>query len=134
MIQFPRVVASGQLTSGATHGLARIPPAWWKANWHASFPALAGRPAIGSADGVAPDTPNDRVMECFGSYDYPDPLIATDKQVNGAKGSIMRLRRPAAPSRIQTLARTAVHEDSQGAVDELLSAIRVVSHWGVHFP
>ncbi|KAI5861929.1 hypothetical protein GGS23DRAFT_605878 [Durotheca rogersii] len=125
MIQFPRAAASGQLPSGANHPLAPIPGTWWKDNWHKSFPALAARPAIGGPDGYAPDTPNDRVMECFGSYDYPDPFIATDKQVNGAKGSIMRLRRPATPERVRRLANTAVREDSQGAVDELLSTIRV---------
>jgi chitinase len=111
------------LASGAHHNLVAIGGQWFKDNWNTVSSALAARPAIGSADGVSPDTPNDRVMECFGSYDYPDPLLPTDKVLNGAKASIMRLRRPAHPDRIRRLAETAVREDSQGAADDLLSPI-----------
>ncbi|KAI1774392.1 hypothetical protein F4818DRAFT_442540 [Hypoxylon cercidicola] len=125
IIPFTQTLASGILPSGASAGgLQALGGEWLKTNWHETFPALAARPAVGGPSGVAPDTPNDRIMECMGTYDYPDPLLPTDKKINGAKASIMRLRRPAAPARIRRLAEEAVRHDSQGYVDDLLSPIR----------
>lgn len=126
IINFAKVVSSGTLMSGtpSPNQPAAIEPQWWKDNWLASFPALGRRPAIGSNAGVSPDSPNDRVMECFGSYDYPDPFLPTDKQINGAKNYIMRLRQPATRDRVRRLAQEAVRTDSQQGLDELLSPIR----------
>jgi chitinase len=123
---FLKTASSGTLTSGKTSANlpAAIAPQWFKDNWNTGFSALAARPRIGSATGISPDSPNDRVMESLGSYDYPDPFVPTDKQVNGAKGAIMQLHQPATPNRVSRLAEEAVRLDSQGHLDDLLSAIR----------
>ena len=94
--------------------------------WDHPFHGLATAPAVGGPNGAQPLTPNDRMMEAFGSDDYPDPLLATDQQINGPKGNLMNLNAPANLAGIGRLARTAVAQDTPQAADNLLSEIRVV--------
>ena len=66
------------------------------------------------------------MMEAFGSDSYPFPLLPTDEQINGPKGSLMNLNAPASLSNIGRLARTAVRLDTLQAADTLLSEVRIV--------
>ena len=66
------------------------------------------------------------MMEAFGSDSYPYPLLPTDAQINGPKGSLMNLNAPASLSGIGRLARTAVRLDTVTAADTLLSEVRIV--------
>ncbi|KAF2719530.1 glycoside hydrolase family 18 protein [Polychaeton citri CBS 116435] len=121
----PRASTSGILPSGARANLPTIPLSFWQGQWNTVNNLLAARPAVGGPDGIQPDTPNDRVMESFGSYDYPYPLIPTDKMINGAKGRAMALNAPTGIATIRRLAAAAVNEDTPGDADELLQAVRV---------
>ncbi|KAK4221175.1 hypothetical protein QBC38DRAFT_461775 [Podospora fimiseda] len=67
---------------------------------------------------------NERVMDSLGSCNYPDPLIPTSRELNQAKGTLMRLKRLAGPDRITDFATTAVFMDTQTSANELLSPIR----------
>ncbi|KAI9823661.1 MAG: hypothetical protein M1826_007679 [Phylliscum demangeonii] len=125
MRPFAQASTSGILPSGQIAPVPPIPRSFWKDRWHVPTPALAARPPVGGPQGVQPDTANDRVMEGFGSYDWPYPFLAVDARINGAKGRIMALRVPTAIPVITRLARDAVREDSQPAADALLQAIRV---------
>jgi len=119
---------SGILPSGQAANLPAIPRHFYTNQWDVPNSLLAARPAVGSPSGAQPVTPNDRVMEGFGSNNWPGPFMAVDAQINGAKGRIMNLRPATGLDTITTLANTAVRDDDQGAADELLQAIRVVSH------
>ena len=124
-----RYVASsvgGVLPSGEQAQIPPIPREFFRNQWQATNAQLAARPPVGGPDGIQPDTPNDRVMEGFGTYDWPDPLMAVDRVINNAKGRIFLLRAPVGIGRISELADAATNEDSQPAADELLQSIRVV--------
>ena len=127
MIPFAQASASGILPSGQVANIAAIPRNFWKNQWLASNALLAARPAAGGSTGVQPDSPNDRVMEAFGSSNWPYPFLAVDKLINGPKGRIIRLHAATRIRTITQLANTAVREDTQGAADDLLQSIRVVS-------
>jgi chitinase len=129
MRYMPRVTINGVLESGrAVTELPPIPAAFWQKNsWLATNPLLAARPPVGGADGIQPDSPNDRVMEAFGSNDFTDPFMAVDSQINGPKGRVMARRAPTAIDNIEIQAAVAVASDAQGDVDELLQMVRVVS-------
>ncbi len=125
---FVQASFSGLLPSGQAANLAAIPRHFYTNQWDVPNSALAARPAVGGPSVAQPVSPNDRVMEGFGSNNWPGPFMAVDAQINGAKGRIMNLRPPTRLETITILANTAVREDSQGAADELLQSIRVVSH------
>lgn len=135
MARFIQSSGNGNLPSGAFSGLPPIPQLFYTHGWDVPNAQLHARPAVGGPNGVQPLTPNDRAMEAFGSNNFPDPFMAFDSQVNGAKGRIMNLRPATAVTTITNLANAAVQQDSQGAVDELLQSIRSVSTRGTHaFP
>ena len=127
MKPFVEACTSGILPSGQQSQLNRIPLAFWRDQWLYSQPLLGQRPAVGGPTGAQPDIPNDRVMEAFGSSNYPYPFMAVDAQINGAKGRIMQPIAPTALRRIAEAAQRAVRDDSEEAADELLQMIRVVS-------
>ena len=127
MARFVQSSASGSLPSGAGSTLPPIRQDFYTQDWAIPNAQLHARPAVGGPNGIQPLTPNDRAMEAFGSTNYPDPFMAVDAQINGAKGRIMNLRDATAIDTITRLANAAVQQDSQGAADELLQAIRVVS-------
>ena len=95
--------------------------------WDHPFHQLGQDPAVGGPSGAQPYTANDRMMEGFGSIDWPQPLMAVDQQINGAKGRMFRLQPPTAVNRITQLARRAVGSDQDTDADALLSSIRNVS-------
>lgn len=64
-------------------------------------------------------------MEAFGSTKWPEPFLATDAALNGAKGRIMKLEAATAITTITKLANAAVKLDTVAAADELLQAIRI---------
>jgi len=127
MVPFAKASASGILPSGEVANIPAIPRSFWKNQWLASNALLAARPAVGGPNGIQPDSPNDRVMEGFGSYNWPEPFLAVDKLINGPKGRVIALHAATAIPIIRNLANTAVQEDTQGAADDLLQSIRVVS-------
>lgn len=120
MIPFAQASVNGILPSGQVANIPAIPRTFWKSQWLVSNALLAARPAVGRPDGVKPDSPNDRVMEGFRSFDWPYPFLAVDRQINGAKGRINRLQSATEFRVIRTLAAMAVEEDTQGAADNLL--------------
>jgi len=88
-------------------------------------PLLAALPRIGGPDGISPSTVNDRIMECFGSTFWPEPLLPTDAAINAAKGRLMGFQAATGVDTIITLAKAAVLADDQATSDLLLQAIRV---------
>ncbi|KAK3320634.1 hypothetical protein B0T19DRAFT_403278 [Cercophora scortea] len=124
MVPFIESASHGTLPSGATTTLAPIPASWWVENWNTEFDALANRPPVGSAQGFRGITPNDRVMDAFGSINYPDPFLPTDAGLNAMKGRIMRGNRPVGFERVERLASAAAQQDTLEAVDRLLPPIR----------
>jgi hypothetical protein len=131
MVPFAEASVSGILTSGQV--VTTIPPIplsfWQRSKFQAVNAALASRPPVGGPNGVQPETPNDRIMESFGSEDYPYPFLPTDAAINGAKGKIMQRHVPTADNVIITLANNAVRDDTQADADALLSSIRIVSYY-----
>ncbi|PYI36129.1 hypothetical protein BP00DRAFT_432538 [Aspergillus indologenus CBS 114.80] len=115
---------SGYLQSGKPAGLLPVSETFWLTMWHAANSALGAMPPVGGADGASPNTPNDRIMEAFGSTKFPAPLLATAAGINAAKGRLMGFSRPFSIQRIETLANLAVQADSEEAVNNLLTAIR----------
>ncbi|SMQ53701.1 unnamed protein product [Zymoseptoria tritici ST99CH_3D7] len=118
-----------QAAQGTTHDqpesrLPAIGRAWFDYHWHEPNAGLAAQPPVGGPHGLQPATPNDRVMECFGTYDNPRPLLGTDADINGAKGLLMDLRRPVAIDRITRAARVAVRDDTAQATTELLTLVQ----------
>ncbi len=132
---FVQASFSGLLPSGQAANLAAIPRHFYTNQWDVPNSALAARPAVGGPSSAQPVSPNDRVMEGFRSNNWPGPFMAVDAQINGAKGRIMNLRPPTGLNTITTLVNTAVRDDSQGAADELLQSIPVVSQlpWSINF-
>lgn len=125
---FPRATVSGQLPSGQMGNLPTLPVSFWQRDsWLASNALLAARPPVGGPNGVQPDSPNDRVMEAFGSDNYAYPFMAVDRQINGPKGRVMALHAATGIQTIRDLANTAVQDDTQADADALLQAVRVVS-------
>jgi chitinase len=127
MMAFIKAAAQGMLTSGKLSELTPIPASFWKAVWLAGNAALGARGPIGSSNGISPNTPNGRVMEAFGTRNYPSPLLVTDGKINGPKGRLMGLKAAAFIDRIRTLAAKAVKNDDSDSVSNLLTAIRDVS-------
>ena len=128
MRPFAIATCSGVLPSGQ---VANIPTLdrqlFWKNQLHEYNGRLAGESAIGGPNGPQPGYVNDRIMESFGSYNYPYPFMAVDEMINGAKGRIMQLQPATAPNEIDTLANNAVQQDTDEAADRLLQAMRIVS-------
>lgn len=128
MRPFSIATCSGILPSGQ---IANIPTLdrqlFWKSQLHAPNNKLAGEPPIGGPNGPQPEYVNDRIMESFGSWNYPYPFMAVDEQINGAKGRIMQLQPATDPETIDDLANQAVQQDTDEAADRLLQAIRLVS-------
>ncbi|GIJ91962.1 hypothetical protein Asppvi_010937 [Aspergillus pseudoviridinutans] len=116
---------TGVLQSGQRASLPRIDAQLLRDVWLADNDALANEPPVGGPRGIRPNTPNDRFMEAFGSENYPYPFIGVGRDINGAKGRIMKGSVPCTLTRVDTLARNAVMSDSQGDVDSLLQSIRV---------
>ncbi|PTU17560.1 hypothetical protein P175DRAFT_096024 [Aspergillus ochraceoroseus IBT 24754] len=85
-------------------------------------------PPVGGPDGASLDTPNNRIMEAFGSTRFPAPLLATAARINTTKGKIMRFSRPFTITNIERLAKQAVKADGDEAVKKLLTPIRSVSY------
>ena len=88
-------------------------------------PLLAALPRIGGPDGISPSTINDRIMECFGSTFWPEPLLPTDAAINAAKGRLIGFQAATGVAAITRLAKAAVLADTPAAADLLLQAIRV---------
>lgn len=125
---FAEATVSGILTSGQVGNIAQVPIAFWQSlNFQKVNAALAARPAVGGPNSAQPDTPNDRLMEAFGSYDWPYPFVPTDAEINGAKGKPMARRAPTSVDVVTALADDAVRDDTQADADVLLSSIRIVS-------
>ncbi|EAW15055.1 uncharacterized protein ACLA_004690 [Aspergillus clavatus NRRL 1] len=124
-VYFLDSTVTGVLPSGDESSLPRIAPELLRAVWLADNDALANEAQVGGPNGIRPNTPNDRFMEAFGSDNYPYPFIGVGRDINGAKGRIMKGNVPCALTRVDTLATTAVTSDSQGDVDTLLQSIRV---------
>ena len=127
MIAFVRASVQGTLESGSQANRPPIPLSFWTQQWPQANADLGKRPAIGLPSGARPDTPNDRIMEAFGTNTWREPLMAVDRQINAAKGRIMGLEQPVDIGVIRDRANDAVNRDSQRAVNVLLSSIRVVS-------
>ncbi|KAI7205542.1 hypothetical protein KC324_g233 [Hortaea werneckii] len=92
--------------------------------WTQIHPPLGQHPPVGGPKGVAPVQANDRMMEAFGSTDWPEPLMPTDSGLNGAKGNLMNLQAPIGLTRIRTLARDAAGSGTSQDINHLLSAVR----------
>ena len=95
--------------------------------WDHPLHGLSQYPRVGGPTGIQPFTAIDRMMEGFGSIDWPKPLMAVDQQINGPKGRMFKLQPPTAALRLKDLARVAVQRDRQSDADALLSSIRTVS-------
>lgn len=103
--------------------------------WEHPLHGLAGAAPIGGPNGVAPLTPAERFMGAFGSKAWPEPLIPTDKQINGPKGKLWRLDDPIAIPEITRQAQDAVRADTPATADALLQSVRIVSlapRWGIY--
>ncbi|KAL3262031.1 hypothetical protein ABHI18_003215 [Aspergillus niger] len=121
---FIKAALSGYLESGNSPGLLPVSQNFWTTVWRAANSALAAMPPVGGADGASPDTPAGRIMEAFGSTKFPEPLLATAAGINAVKGRIMGLNAPFTIGKIEELAAAAVKDDSDEAVNNLLTAIR----------
>ncbi|KAL4769086.1 hypothetical protein BDW60DRAFT_210322 [Aspergillus nidulans var. acristatus] len=122
---FIRAAATGILTLGVVpENLKPIPLWFWENLWHAANSALGARSAIGAPQGATPDTPNDRVMESFGTKLYPSPLLVTDAALNAPKGWMFGLISIISQAAFQKLAYAAVKEDSDKVVADLLTLIQ----------
>ncbi|GKZ21587.1 hypothetical protein AbraCBS73388_007488 [Aspergillus brasiliensis] len=124
-VYFLDSTVTGVLPSGDQSSLPTIDPELLRQVWLADNEALGNEARIGGPNGIQPNTPNDRFMEAFGSDTYPYPFIGVGRDINGAKGRIMKGSVPCALTRIDTMATTAVESDSQDDVDTLLQSIRV---------
>jgi hypothetical protein len=125
---FARTCTSGILQSGQVANLPVIPRSFWqKGIWLVDNAQLGNRPPVGGPNGIQHANPNDRVMESFGTSDYPTPLMAVDQMINGPKGRIMGGGVATDLRRIERMANDAVLYDAEGLADELLQSIRIVS-------
>ncbi|KAI9747244.1 MAG: hypothetical protein M4579_007499 [Chaenotheca gracillima] len=93
--------------------------------WNSPLHGLQQHPQVGGPSGIRPFTANDRMMEGFGSVNWPQPLMAVDKKINNPKGRMFRLQPPTKLDTVTTLAASAAHSDQQRDVDALLSTIRI---------
>lgn len=87
---------------------------------------LQNAPAVGQ-NGATPSQANNRLMEAFGSTNWPQPLMATDQQINGPKGRLMDLVAPIRISQIRILAARAAASGNAQDTDNLLQSVRIVS-------
>ncbi|KAJ5713915.1 CAZyme family GH18 [Penicillium malachiteum] len=126
--KFIEAVISGTLQSGAQpDGLLPMSATWWANKWKEVNAVLAGLPVVGSDNkGTRLQTPNDRIMEAFGSTYNPHPLLTTDAAINGVKGALMGLGPPFSTKTIEKLANAAVNADTDEAVQEVLTTIQAV--------
>lgn len=124
--RFIEAASSGLLRNRYQTHLPAIGSEIFQNYWDYPYSGLANAPPVGGPHGARPLTANDRMMEAFGSDDYPYPLLPTDRQINGPKGNLMNLNAPASLIGIGRLARTAVRLDTAQAADTLLSEIRIV--------
>lgn len=98
--------------------------------WNHPLHSLGNRPPIGGPKGDSPNTAEGRLMGAFGSTGWPEPLIPTDKQINGPKGKLWKLNDPIGIETrggISNLARDAFRLDTLPAAELLLQAVRTVS-------
>ncbi|PYH52732.1 glycoside hydrolase family 18 protein [Aspergillus niger CBS 101883] len=65
-----------------------------------------------------------RIMEAFGSTKSPEPLLVTAAGINAVTGRIVGHNAPFTIGKIEELAAAAVKDDSDEAVNNLLTAIR----------
>lgn len=107
-------------------GLPAIGNDFFANYWQQELHGLQNAPGVGGPNGAVPGTPNDRLMEAFGSNNYPYPLMPVDKQINGPKGKLMNLEAPVDLRTITRLANMAVQLDTPEAADALLSEMRIV--------
>lgn len=129
---------TGILFSGAIAPLEPVAEAWFSQHWHERNAALQNRPPVGGPNGIAPENINDRLFQAFGSTEWPEPLMAVDGPINGAKGNIFKGRRtgrsarvnypgqPVSINKIKTKAREAVAADTTDAADDLLTQLFIV--------
>jgi hypothetical protein len=94
---------------------------------HSPLHQLHNAPAVGGPNGATPYTANDRLMEAFGSTDWPEPLMPTDQQINGPKGNLMNLQAPIAYQEITRLATQAAASGNAQDTNNLLQSVRIVS-------
>lgn len=94
-------------------------------------------PGVGYADqpkgepadpntGFHSDVPMQRMMAAFGSTPYCFPFMALEREVNEAKGRLMKEVRPVAEDHIDGLARQAAKSGTKLDADQLLNNIRMV--------
>ena len=131
MRQFIESASSGILPSGLEAPLDPLPIRFWE-RWNTPNDLLQARGPIGSPRGVSPATPNDRVMECFGSTRNRFPLMSVDRQINGPKGRIMDRSAATSLEEIRMLANRAARQDTEDAANTLLQSIRSVSWSGLY--
>lgn len=110
--------------------LPAIGVAFFNSTWESIFHDLnneAIAPPVESPDGASSITPMARMMEAFGSTDWPDPLLAVSAQINGAKGKVMNAVPAVSADTIDQASRNAVESNSNLAMSNMLSEVRVVS-------
>ncbi|RAL08484.1 uncharacterized protein BO97DRAFT_428310 [Aspergillus homomorphus CBS 101889] len=122
---FIQAALSGYLSSGPRANLLPIPETFWLNVWQTANSALKALPPVGNPAGESPNTPDQRVMEAFGSNLNPGSLLATAAAINAAKGKIMGFTFPITIRPIEKLSAAAVKADSDEAVNQLLTAIRI---------
>ncbi|CAG8272243.1 unnamed protein product [Penicillium salamii] len=83
-------------------------------------------PLISGSNGAKPSTPNDRIMQAFGSIYNPYPLLATNALINGAKGKLIGLKLPWSEKKIENLAKVAIKADTNEAIQKVLIIIQSV--------
>ncbi|KAJ5426042.1 hypothetical protein N7465_001112 [Penicillium sp. CMV-2018d] len=87
---------------------------------------LAKRPRVGGDKGTAPATLGLRLAEAFGSNYNRYPFMPTWKQLNIAKGLVMRFKKPVRMSHIRIALSNALHTDTNEDVDALFSLVQMV--------
>lgn len=85
------------------------------------------RSRVGGGKEKAQAEPNERIVESFGSTANPKPFLVVDKAINNAKSKIMKQKDPPEIGRIRAVARLAVEQDTQQALDERFSLVQIVS-------
>ncbi|KAF4160011.1 hypothetical protein CNMCM6936_004140 [Aspergillus lentulus] len=123
--RFAESASTGILASGGIAPLAPIPASFWQDVWNAPNAALGARPPVGGSRGARPNTPNNRITEALGSTKYPYPFLATEGELNRAKGRVMGLVDAVELNAIGALAINATRLDTAEAADALLSSIRI---------
>ncbi|RMY88306.1 hypothetical protein D0864_06671, partial [Hortaea werneckii] len=125
MAAFIESAAAGTLRGKAQNIVPAIGAQFFEIYWNYNNPLLSTLPRIGGPDGISPSTINDRIMECFGSNFWPEPLLPTEASINAAKGRLMNFQAATGIDTIMELAKAAVLADTPAAADKLLQAVRV---------